>query len=190
MFYKFFLNVRQERGILPKHYTRVPSIARTGTASSSLAQECASNATLLTNVSPFNSQVALIAQKQAQQPEPLDEVRPAASLDPDEHPQQHPQQQQQQHYYAENLRNNHHKALNGSQIYDPLRAKHGELDYKHQLDPLLRKDELASDTRNLMDSQDFKKPETVVRMAVSQFEKEKKKPHYYLSQVSASLYLY
>ena len=86
----------------------------------------------------------------------------------------------QQHYYAENLRNNHHRTINGSQIYDPLR-KDREVDYK-QLDPLLGKDEPSSDTRILMASQDFKGGKVISKMGISQFEKEKKS-FFYMTQV-------
>jgi hypothetical protein len=181
---------------LPKYYTRVPSIGRSSTASSSLSQDCASNATLLTNVSPFNSQVALIADKRLSSAGPRSEEVVTKSIQTLEQQNnqlkqhQHEQQQQQvevktcqQHYYAENLRNNHHRTLNGSQIYDPLR-KDGEIDYK-QLDPLLRKTEQISDTRILMDSQIFKKSEIVVRMSVSQIDKEKRKNNSYLTQVGS-----
>ncbi|OXU30195.1 hypothetical protein TSAR_008932 [Trichomalopsis sarcophagae] len=173
----------KERAILPKYYTRVPSIARSSTGSSSLVQDCASNATLLTNVSPFNSQVALIADKrsasssrqQGSSPAQVEIQEQLASSSTTE------AKSSQQHYYAENLRNNHHRTLNGSQIYDPLR-KDREVDYK-QLDPLLRKDEPASDTKILMDSQDLKKPEAACRVVVSQFEKEKRRTHFYWSQI-------
>lgn len=157
----------QERAILPKHYTRVPSIARTSASSTSFAQDCASNTTLLTNVSAFNSQVALLAGSKPV----IDDVDQAQQ-----------QQQQQQHYYAENLRNNHLRA----QIYEPLRKDRGELEYKQLAPLLLRKDEVGSDdTRILMESQDFKKPEAVARMGVPQFEKEKARGAFYWTQVGA-----
>lgn len=96
----------QERSILPRHYTRVPSIAGSSTTSSSLVQDCASNTTLLTNVSPFNSQVAL------------------AGDNPDKH------------YYMENLKSQSGLQISKSQIYsdtlDPLRVKNQLADMREQ----------------------------------------------------------
>ena len=121
----------QERTILP-NYKRVPFVAsRSSTASSNLGLDCASNTTLLTNVSPFNSQVALITEKKS-------------SSNGNQKP---------IHHYAENLRNNHKNTLTKSQIYNPL-VKGLDTEYK-QLDPLL-KDHQSSENRNIMESQTTK----------------------------------
>ncbi|CAK9831235.1 hypothetical protein ANTRET_LOCUS8268 [Anthophora retusa] len=108
----------KERSVLPKYYTKVPSVARSSTTNSSsgINLDCSSNTTLATNASPFNSQTALIAEKK---------VIPSGSIGT----------ASTNHYYAQNLRNNHQKALNGSRIYDPL-DKDLDHDYK-QIDPLL-----------------------------------------------------
>ncbi|XP_058803815.1 facilitated trehalose transporter Tret1-like [Phymastichus coffea] len=149
----------KERAILPKQYSRVPSIARS--SSSQLVQDCSSNSTLLSQVSPFASQLgfeALADQPQACRSEP---------------------EQQQQHYYADNLRNNQHKTLNGSRIYHEYR----------QLEPLLSKDEPASDTKTLMESQDLEKPTgQAVPPGVPQFQKAQRRRNrpYYLTQVLAA----
>lgn len=119
----------QKRAILP-NYKRVHLIpSRSSTASSNLGLDCASNTTLLTNVSPFNSQITLLVDKKN------------SSSNENQRP---------NHYFAENLRNNHQNTLNGSQIYDPLGIELGP-DYK-QLDPLL-KDQQRPVTKKVMDSQ-------------------------------------
>ncbi|XP_043265491.1 facilitated trehalose transporter Tret1-like isoform X1 [Colletes gigas] len=126
----------KERSILPKYYTKVPTVTRSTPSSSGINLDCASNTTLLTNASPFNSQTALIAEKRAF---PGSVGAAPAS-----------------HYYEQNLRNNHQKALNGSRIYDPL-EKDLDHDYK-QIDPLLAGDQppYSVTTKSNMSSQDSK----------------------------------
>ena len=133
-------------------------------------QDCASNATIVTNVSPFNSQIALLTDSSNKLQQPT--KKPIVT------------NHNQQHYYAENLRNSHHRTLNGSQIYDPLR-KEKDFDYQ-QLDPLLRRDEPSSDTRAIMESQDFKIKSDPV-MKISQFEKERRPKSNFSNQVSSSI---
>ncbi|XP_033208930.1 uncharacterized protein LOC117167835 [Belonocnema kinseyi] len=117
----------KERAILP-NYKRVPLIpSRSSTASSNLGLDCASNTTLLTNVSPFNSQITLL----------VDQKKSTSN-----------ENQKPNHYYAENLRNNHQNALNRSQIYDPLGKELGP-DYK-QIDPLLKSQQRPV-TKKIMD---------------------------------------
>ncbi|CAL7946697.1 unnamed protein product [Xylocopa violacea] len=150
----------KERSVLPKYYTRVPSVGRSSTNSSGINLDCSSNATLVTNASPFNSQTALITEKK---------VLPsgngsAASTSAN-------------HYYEQNLRNNHQKALNGSRIYDSL-DRGADHDYK-QLDPLLNgeipyKGLIAN--KQDMSGQDVKSFNNVSAEASSrhQFQKEEK----------------
>ncbi|CAL7946698.1 unnamed protein product [Xylocopa violacea] len=163
-----------ERSVLPKYYTRVPSVGRSSTNSSGINLDCSSNATLVTNASPFNSQTALITEKK---------VLPsgngsAASTSAN-------------HYYEQNLRNNHQKALNGSRIYDSL-DRGADHDYK-QLDPLLNgeipyKGLIAN--KQDMSGQDVKSFNNVSAEASSrhQFQKEEKPSAMrYASQVLAAL---
>ncbi|KOX76211.1 Facilitated trehalose transporter Tret1 [Melipona quadrifasciata] len=79
------------------------------------------------------------------------------------------------HYYAQNLRNNHQKALNGSRIYDPL-DRGLDHDYK-QLDPLLVGEPPYTGveiTKPSMSSQNVKPPKDSVPVLHTQFEKEPK----------------
>ncbi|XP_054005679.1 facilitated trehalose transporter Tret1-like isoform X1 [Hylaeus anthracinus] len=124
---------KKERSVLPKYYTKVPTVARSSPTSSGIL-DCSSNTTLTTNASPFNSQTALIAEKRTF----------PGSKPPNNY------------YYAQNLRNNHQKALNGSHIYDPL-EKDLDHDYK-QLDPLLTGDQppYSLIPKSNMSSQDSK----------------------------------
>ncbi|XP_034173018.2 trehalose transporter 1 isoform X1 [Osmia lignaria lignaria] len=134
----------KERSILPKYYTRVPSVARSTTTNSVINLDCASNATLVTNVSPFNSQTALIAEKKVLS------AGNGTTLTTN-------------HYYEQNLRNNHQKALNGSHIYNPLDKDHDH-DYK-QLDPLLNSESPYAGivgNKRKMNSQDIKMKESAV----------------------------
>ncbi|KAI4480039.1 hypothetical protein M0804_010400 [Polistes exclamans] len=151
-----------ERSVLPNYYTRVPSIARSSTTSSGITLDCASNATLATNASPFNSQTALLVEKK-QSPSGSN----SASTN---------------HYYVENLRNNHQlfnnqqsqKTLASSRIYDPLN-KGLDVDYK-QLDPLLAKDLHEPTIKGLMninqEEKDKDATQEVERLPPSQFQKD------------------
>ncbi|KAG5314127.1 PREDICTED: facilitated trehalose transporter Tret1-like isoform X1 [Acromyrmex echinatior] len=123
----------KERSVLPK-YPRVSPVIRPSPSSSGSTLDCSSNITLVTNTSPFNSQTALITEKRY------------FSGDAGKG---------SNHYYAENLRNNHQKALNKSRIYDPLN-KNQDVDYK-QLDPLLPSEQ-SSSINILMDPPDVKVP--------------------------------
>lgn len=119
-------------------------MARSPTTNSGINLDCSSNATLVTNVSPFNSQTALIAEKKV-----LSAGNPPAVTT--------------NHYYEQNLRNNHQKALNGSHIYDPLDKDHDH-DYK-QLDPLLNSESPYAGivgNKRKMSSQDIKMKESAM----------------------------
>ncbi|XP_076246155.1 trehalose transporter 1 isoform X2 [Calliopsis andreniformis] len=160
-----------ERSVLPKYYTRVPSVARSSTTSSAANLDCSSNTTLATNASPFNSQTALIAEKYYP-----GTIVPATTNS----------------YYAQNLRNNHQKTLNGSRMYDPLDRDHDH-DYK-QLDPLLVGEPPYSVNKKLnMDSQDAKPPKDAIVMdrlhgITHQFQREAKPSSMrFASQVLAAL---
>lgn len=123
----------------------------------------------MTNASPFNSQTALIAEKKY--------FSGNTSKGPN-------------HYYAENLRNNTQRTLNGSRIYDPL-DKDQDADYK-QLDPLLSVEQSPS-TDILMDSQNEKPPKDVqdktTRMPSTEFQKSDKPTIMrYTTQVSLCIY--
>jgi len=114
----------------------------------------------VTNASPFNSQTALIAEKF---PGGANKIS-------------------SNHYYAENLRNNHQKALNESKIYDPL-DKDQDVDYK-QLDPLLPSEQNPS--IKVMGSQEEKLSKDVqesIRIP-DEFPKEAKSSHRFTNQVS------
>jgi len=137
---------------LPK-YPRVSPIIGSSPSSSGSTLDCSSNATLVTNTSPFNSQTALITEKKN-----FSGNTGKGS----------------NHYYAENLRNNHQKALSRSRIYDSLN-KNQDVDYK-QLDPLLPSEQ-SSSINILMDSQDMKLPKDLqepIRLPSSEFQKEPK----------------
>jgi len=108
------------------------------------------------NASPFNSQTALIAEK-----------FPGAA-----------NKISSNHYYAENLRNNHQKALNESKIYDPL-DKGQDVDYK-QLDPLLPSEQ---NPNNVMGSQEEKLPKDAKESMPDEFPKEAE-PQNFTNQVS------
>ncbi|XP_070527100.1 facilitated trehalose transporter Tret1 isoform X2 [Cardiocondyla obscurior] len=136
-----------ERSVLPK-YPRVSPISSSPTSSGSTL-DCSSNATLVTNTSPFNSQTALITEKRYYS----GDAGKAKS----------------NHYYAENLRNNHQKTLNRSRIYDPLN-KDQEVDYK-QLDPLLDSSEQIVIMEPQKSPKDSQEP---IRLPPSQFQKESK----------------
>lgn len=170
----------KERSVLPNYYTRVPSIARSSTTSSGITLDCASNATLATNASPFNSQTALLVEKK-QSPSGSN----SASTN---------------HYYVENLRNNHQlfnnqqsqKTLAGSRIYDPLN-KGLDVDYK-QLDPLLAKDLHEPTIKGLMSINQEEKnkdaTQEVERLPPSQFQKDQDlSPKRFIRQVLAALTL-
>ncbi|KAF3424857.1 hypothetical protein E2986_00970 [Frieseomelitta varia] len=147
----------QERSVLPKYYTRVPTVARSVTNSSGINLDCSSNTTLATNASPFNSQTALIAEKTVVVSSNNSVTTPS------------------NHYYAQNLRNNHQKALNGSRIYDPL-DRGLDHDYK-QLDPLLVGEPPYTGveiTKPSMSSQNVKPTKDSVPVLHTQFEKEPK----------------
>lgn len=137
---------------MPKH-PRVSPVIRSSPTSSGSTLDCSSNATLVTNTSPFNSQTALITEKKY------------FSGDAGK---------KSNHYYAENLKNNHQKTLNKSRIYDPLNKKQ-DVDYK-QLHPLLPSEQ-SSSINILMDSQDIKLPKDLqepIRLPSSEFQREPK----------------
>ncbi|XP_018308753.1 facilitated trehalose transporter Tret1 isoform X2 [Mycetomoellerius zeteki] len=141
-----------ERSVLPK-YPRVSPVIRPSPSSSGSTLDCSSNTILVTNTSPFNSQTALITEKRY------------FSGDAGKG---------SNHYYAENLRNNHQKALNRSRIYDPLN-KTQDVDYK-QLDPLLPSEQSSSITI-LMDPPDVRVPKELqepIRLPSSEFIREPK----------------
>ncbi|XP_034946797.1 facilitated trehalose transporter Tret1-2 homolog isoform X2 [Chelonus insularis] len=52
-----------ERSVHQKYYPWLPSLGKPSTASCNISEDCASNTTLLTNASPFNSQQALVSDK-------------------------------------------------------------------------------------------------------------------------------
>lgn len=111
----------------------MPSLSRSPTTSSSISQDCASNTTLLTNTSPFNSQQALISEKKS--------IKTTAIKN--------------NHYYADNLR--HENDFKNGEIYNPLIKDNNN--YK-QLEPLLSSSTSSSkerivieDNKILMDSQ-------------------------------------
>ncbi|XP_011309196.1 facilitated trehalose transporter Tret1 isoform X1 [Fopius arisanus] len=104
----------KERLVLPKYYSRVPTLT-SSTTSSTLPEDCASNTTLLTNASPFNSQQALITDK-------------GRGKSNNSYP---------SHYYAENLR--HENEIKSSRIYNPLNK---DLKEYTQLEPLVARDRL------------------------------------------------
>lgn len=117
----------------------------------------------MTNASPFNSQTALIAEKKY-----LSGDTGKSSVN---------------HYYAENLRNNHQKAL--TRIYNPL-DKNQDVDYK-QLDPLLPNEQSPS-IKILMDSQEIVKPpkdeQEPTRMVSMEYQKKTSSYLQYATQVS------
>lgn len=115
-------SIFQERSVLAKY-----PADRSSPTSSGSTLDCSSNATLVTNTSPFNSQTALITEKG------------------------YFSSKGSNHYYAENLRNNHQKTLTKSRIYDPLN-KNQDVDYK-QLAPLLPSEQSTSINILPMDSQ-------------------------------------
>lgn len=153
----------QERTVLPKYYTRVPSVAKSSTNSSGINLDCSSNTTLATIASPFNSQTALIAEKK---------VIPSSNI------------VIANHYYAQNLRNNHQKTLNGSHIYDPL-DKGSDHDYK-QIDPLLVDEPPymgVENTKQTMSSQNIKPAKDSDDVLHTQFKEVKRSPMRYSMQV-------
>jgi len=118
----------------------------------------------VTNASPFNSQTALIAEKKYF----IGDTGKSST----------------NHYYAENLRNNHQKAL--TRIYNPL-DKNQDVDYK-QLDPLLPNEQSPS-IKILMDSQEIVKPpkdeqEPTHGMISMEYQKKTKSYLRYACQVS------
>ncbi|XP_006624017.1 facilitated trehalose transporter Tret1 isoform X3 [Apis dorsata] len=151
-----------ERTVLPKYYTRVPSVAKSSTNSSGINLDCSSNTTLATIASPFNSQTALIAEKK---------VIPSSNI------------VIANHYYAQNLRNNHQKTLNGSHIYDPL-DKGSDHDYK-QIDPLLVGEPPymgVENTKQTMSSQNIKPAKDSDDVLHTQFKEVKRSPMRYSMQ--------
>ncbi|XP_015191171.1 PREDICTED: facilitated trehalose transporter Tret1 isoform X2 [Polistes dominula] len=174
----------KERSVLPNYYTRVPSIARSSTTSSGITLDCASNATLATNASPFNSQTALLVEKKKSPSSPSGSNSVSSN-----------------HYYVENLRNNHQlfnnqqsqKSLTGSRIYDPL-DKGLDVDYK-QLDPLIAKDLHQPKIGGLMNINQEEKDkdattQEVERLPPSQFQKDQDlSPKRFIRQVLAALTL-
>ncbi|KYN06179.1 hypothetical protein ALC62_02940 [Cyphomyrmex costatus] len=167
---KSFINhnfIFQERSVLPK-YPKVSPVIRPSPSSSGSTLDCSSNTTLVTNTSPFNSQTALITEKRY------------FSGDTEKG---------SNHYYAENLRNNHQKALNRSRIYDPLNKKQ-DVDYK-QLDPLLPSEQ-SSSINILMDPPDMKvlkDSQEPIRLSPSEFQKEPKPSRLrFATQVSYHIY--
>lgn len=127
----------KDRSILPKYYTRVTTLGRSTDTCSTISQDCASNTTLLTNASPFNSQQTLITNKNNKKPTNIKNN----NLD------------LPSHYYADNLR--HQNDLqNTAQIYSPLSKDLDQAEYK-QLEPLIvNKDRVVIEEANiLMESQ-------------------------------------
>ncbi|XP_051160040.1 facilitated trehalose transporter Tret1 isoform X2 [Leptopilina boulardi] len=121
----------KDRAILP-NYKRVYTLApRSSTSNSNLGLDCASNTTLLTSVSSFNSQ---------------DLIEEKNNLSNSEC-------QKSKNYYAENLKINHQDPITRAQIYDPL-GKGLDKNYK-QLDPLL-KDPESSVTKDKMEMENTK----------------------------------
>ncbi|XP_067206047.1 facilitated trehalose transporter Tret1 isoform X2 [Linepithema humile] len=154
-----------ERSVLPKYYTKVSPIIRPSPSGSGTTLDCSSNTTLVASTSPFNSQTALIVEKKY------------FSGD---------NSKTSNHYYAENLRNNHQKALNGSRIYNPL-DKGQDVDYK-QLDPLLS-NEQKPDIKISMDAEDVKPPKDPQEsIRHTEFQKEPKpSPMRFTTQILAAL---
>lgn len=162
----------QERSVLPKNYTKVPTVARSSTINSGISLDCSSSTTLATTVSPFNSQTALIVEKKSSSPGSV-AATPVS------------------HYYEQNLRNNHQQALHGSRIYNPLEKDH-EHDYK-QLDPLLAGEQppytVVPSKVSAMSSQDLKSPKESIGMEKMQetayhFQREKKQKHFATQVIS------
>ncbi|XP_047358591.1 facilitated trehalose transporter Tret1-like isoform X2 [Vespa velutina] len=169
-----------ERNVSPNYYTRVPSIARSSTTSSGITLDCASNATLATNASPFNSQTALLVEKKQS-------LSGSNSLSANR-------------YYVENLKNNHQlfnnqqsqKTLPGPRIYDPL-DKGLDADYK-QIDPLLAKDPHEPTIKGLMTTTQEEKDKDgtleVERLPPSQFQKDQElSSKRFIKQILAALTL-
>ncbi|XP_046825430.1 facilitated trehalose transporter Tret1-like isoform X2 [Vespa crabro] len=169
-----------ERNVSPNYYTRVPSIARSSTTSSGITLDCASNATLATNASPFNSQTALLVEKKQS-------LSGSNSLSANR-------------YYVENLKNNHQlfnnqqsqKTLPGPRIYDPL-DKGLDADYK-QIDPLLAKDSHEPTVKGLMTTTQEEKDKDgtleVERLPPSQFQKDQElSSKRFIKQILAALTL-
>lgn len=123
-------NNLQDRGILP-NYKRVHTLSPR-TSTSNLGLDCASNTTLLTSVSSFNSRIDLIEEKKNSS---------------------NNENQRTKNYYAENLKINHQNPITRAQIYDPL-GKGSDTNYK-QLDPLL-KDPQSSDIKDIMELENAK----------------------------------
>lgn len=155
-------SIFQERSVLPKYYTKVSPIIRPSPSGSGTTLDCSSNTTLVASTSPFNSQTALIVEKKY------------FSGD---------NSKTSSHYYAENLRNNHQKALSGSRIYNPL-DKGQDVDYK-QLDPLLS-NEQKPDIKIAMNAENIKPPKDSqeIRMPTAEFQKEPKPSMRFATQVS------
>ncbi|XP_043476642.1 facilitated trehalose transporter Tret1 isoform X2 [Leptopilina heterotoma] len=124
------INVPMDHAILP-NYKRVHTLA----PNSNLELDCASNTTLLTSVSSFNSQVDLIEERKK-------------NLSINEN-----QKSTTKNYYAENLKINHQNPITRAQIYDPL-GKGSDTNYK-QLDPLL-KDSQSHDNKDIMELENAK----------------------------------
>nr|XP_033341234.1 facilitated trehalose transporter Tret1-like isoform X1 [Megalopta genalis] len=128
-----------ELSVPQKNYTKVPSAPISSTINSAISLDCSSNTTLATTASPFNSQTALI----------VDRKSPPAGNTPTT---------PTNHYYEQNLRNTHQKALHGSRIYDPLDK---DLDHGYkQLQPLLTGEQTPYTVvkGSTMSAQDVKSP--------------------------------
>ncbi|XP_046414412.1 facilitated trehalose transporter Tret1-like isoform X1 [Neodiprion fabricii] len=159
----------KDRSILPKQYTKVPTIARSATNDSNIVYDCASNSTLATNASPFNSQLTLSVDKKGKKPGVGN-------------------------YYADNLLSNHN-GLKKSETYDlPTKGcgKDEEGEYKLQLDPLLQyhQHQIQSDTEKMFHSQEFQVKMTAGPPFKTYFQAEvPAKGHRtrYLAQVIAAL---
>lgn len=155
----FFL--LQDRSILPSQYTRVPTGSRAGTPpGSNIASECASSATLVSNASPFTSQVELEGDNSRR-------TTPSRSSESPE---------SEVHYYAGNLLSNQglKKAV---QIYN----HQGSPEYE-QLNPLLSKHS-QQDQEKMFHSQEFQVKMGAGPPFKSYFQAEgptkKKSPHYF-----------
>lgn len=148
----------------------MPSVERSSTINSGISLDCSSNTTLVTTASPFNSQTALIVEKKS----------PSAG---------NTTGTPVNHYYEQNLRNTHQKALHGSRIYDPLDK---DLDHgSKQLQPLLAGEKTPYTVVKVstMSSQDVKSPKDPIshEKLHDEFQREPKPTLRVASQVLAAL---
>ncbi|XP_078049843.1 trehalose transporter 1 isoform X1 [Augochlora pura] len=153
----------KELSVPQKNYTKVPS----GPISSTISLDCSSNTTLATTASPFNSQTALIVERKSP-PAGNTTTTPVS------------------HYYEQNLRNTHQKALHGSRIYDPLDK---DLDHGYkQLQPLLAGQQTPYTVvkGSTMSTQDVKSPKDPEKLH-DEFQREPTPTVRVATQVLAAL---